>query len=640
MADVYKGLTIQLGAETTGLTKALKGIDKQSRGIQSELKKVETALKFNPGNTDLLRQKQELLAKQIGTTKDRLNALKQAQSGMGKEDIGTDAYRNLQREIIETQSKLKTLDGKAKDTRLSLIGIGDSTASLDGVKNTIKNVATAAGVMSAAAGAALTAMAGAALENADELQRQADVTGLSAERLQELQYAGNNLGVDLDTLTGAQSKLTKSMAAAQGGTGKQADAFKALGIAVVDSNGNLRDAKDVMGEAFDKLSGVGNETERDAIAMQLFGKSAMEMNPMIKAGSDELNRLAQEARDNGSVMSNEAVAGLDTFGDTMDNLKSGIMGAFGEKLAEFTPAITGFVKMLEDGYDPLDAFGVVMGESFGIDVTPFTDGIQIAFDVIKDFGTWIVENEEWLVPITAGVLAMVAAFKAWSLATTALSVAQGILNVVMAANPIGIIILAIVGLVAMFVTLWKTNETFRDVVTKVWTVVKTAVSGVVDWFKGLPAKFTEMKDKIVEKFNAIKTGITDKITAAKNTVKEAIDKIKGFFDFKWELPKLKLPHFKLTGSFDLAKMKVPKLSVDWYAQGGIFDGPSVIGVGEAGREAVVPLQGSAMLPFATEIARLINQRGNGSVTQNFYQPVRTYSEMKRAQRDRQEELAW
>ena len=68
MADVYKGLTIQFGAETQGLTAALKGIDKQSRGITSELKKVENALKFNPGNTELLRQKQQLLAKEIGTS--------------------------------------------------------------------------------------------------------------------------------------------------------------------------------------------------------------------------------------------------------------------------------------------------------------------------------------------------------------------------------------------------------------------------------------------------------------------------------------------------------------------------------------------------------------------------------------------
>ena len=91
-------------------------------------------------------------------------------------------------------------------------------------------------------------------------------------------------------------------------------------------------------------------------------------------------------------------------------------------------------------------------------------------------------------------------------------------------------------------------------------------------------------------WNKIKESITKPIEKAKETVKAAIDKIKGFFsNAKLKLPHIDLPHFKLTGSFSLKKMTVPHLSVSWYKKGGIFDNPSVIGVGEAGPEAVVPL---------------------------------------------------
>jgi hypothetical protein len=101
-----------------------------------------------------------------------------------------------------------------------------------------------------------------------------------------------------------------------------------------------------MAEALNALGDVGNETERDALAMQLFGKSAMDLNPLIKAGGEELNRLASEARESGAVMSNESVAGLDDFGDALDSLKLAISGTFGEALAKIIPSLTGFIDNL------------------------------------------------------------------------------------------------------------------------------------------------------------------------------------------------------------------------------------------------------------------------------------------------------
>lgn len=128
-------------------------------------------------------------------------------------------------------------------------------------------------------------------------------------------------------------------------------------------------------------------------------------------------------------------------------------------------------------------------------------------------------------------------------------------NAVMAANPILIIIAAVAALIAIFVTLYNKCEWFRDGVNAIF-------GAVADFIKG------------------------------------AIDKIKGFFDFDWKLPKIKLPHFKASGEWSLSPLKVPKISVDWYANGGILNSPTIFGAngdslmggGEAGKEAVLPIK--------------------------------------------------
>lgn len=152
-------------------------------------------------------------------------------------------------------------------------------------------------------------------------------------------------------------------------------------------------------------------------------------------------------------------------------------------------------------------------------------------------------------------------------ATTAFGAAMAFLT-----SPITLVILAITAAIAIGVLLYKN-----------WDTIK--------------AKAGELWNNITKTFDNIKKSISEKIEGAKNKVKETIDKIKGFFNFKWELPKLKMPHVKISGEFSLVPPKVPKFSIDWYAQGGVFDTPTLFpyggrigGLGEAGAEAIVPLE--------------------------------------------------
>lgn len=375
MAGDVKGLTVELGGETTGLEAALKRLGKSANDINRELGQIERELKFNPTSTVLLGQKQELLAAKISATRDRLDALQQAQARVdamfAAGEIDDGQYRRFQRDLEGTRSKLGTFEGQLRDVetaqRDAAAGanrLGDeldrageearaagaaAVTGAGGFKLSFANIAAAAAAAAAGAGAALIGLAQSVLDNADKLQIMSDATGLSAERLQELQYIGADVGVELDTIAGAQAKLTKSMNAARDGSGAQAEAFKKLGINVLDANGSLRDAKVVMGEAFDALSKMGNETERDAASMAIFGRGAQDLNPLIKLGADGIENLSQKARENGAVMSDEAVTGLDAFGDSLDQLKQGAMAQFGEWFNDILPTMQPFLDTLQGG---------------------------------------------------------------------------------------------------------------------------------------------------------------------------------------------------------------------------------------------------------------------------------------------------
>lgn len=189
-------------------------------------------------------------------------------------------------------------------------------------------------------------------------------------------------------------------------------------------------------------------------------------------------------------------------------------------------------------------------------------------------------------------------------ATTALSVVIGFLT-----SPITLVIVAIGLLVTACVLLYKNLDTVKEKANELkvqflnkMTELKT---GVINKFNELKTqginKVSEMISPIVNKFNSIKTGISNAINTAKDSVGNAISKMKGFFNFSWSLPRIKLPHFSVSGSknpIDWLSQGVPKISVSWFKKGAIMDGTTIFGMsgnrllggGEAGPEAILPLK--------------------------------------------------
>lgn len=356
MAGTIKGMTIEIGGNTAPLEQALKSANKEINATQKELNQVNKLLKLDPTNVELLKQKQQLLGQQIGQTTTKLDALKQAQAKLDEEmkkggNVNQEEYRKLGREIAVAESSLSKLKDEAKACHPELAKVQEALKKTAEVAGTIGkgvldltvNGVKALGTASIASAGAIFKLAQNAGALADDLNTLSATTGLSTQELQEFQYASDLIDVSVETLAGALKKTTASMISAQSGTGASAEAFKKLGVSVTDAQGNLRDNNDVFQDAIKALGNVANETERDALAMQIFGKSATELNPLIEGGIDSLAKMATQANDLGLILSQEALDGANAFNDQLDILKANgrnTMQVIGTEIAsELTPAM-------------------------------------------------------------------------------------------------------------------------------------------------------------------------------------------------------------------------------------------------------------------------------------------------------------
>lgn len=213
---------------------------------------------------------------------------------------------------------IEKVTGKAEGATKILAGIGGAVAV-----GATAAIAAVAGVATGLSAASVSAAA-----YADEILTTATNTNISTEALQAYKYAAELTDVSFETFVKSQGKFTKSMAdSARTGTGPAAEAFAALGLSVTDANGNLVDSTQLYWQAIDALANVSNETERTALAQQLFGKSGAEMNSLIAVGSEGFAELAAQAQAAGAIMSGEQLAALGAFDDKLQAMTSTVDAA-------------------------------------------------------------------------------------------------------------------------------------------------------------------------------------------------------------------------------------------------------------------------------------------------------------------------
>ena len=558
MAGNVKGIVIEFSGNTTKLDKALRDIKNSTKDLDRELKSVDKALKFNPTSVELWKQKQEILRQKIAQTEENLKELKNIQAQMDAKGVDkqSEAYRTIQREIIEAESKLKTFNTQLR--KIGQVNLRAMSEQFKQIGTSLESAGRSMRGLSAAAAAVATAIGAVTVKSAkwaDDLTTMSKKYSIGTKELQKYSAAAELVDTDVETIAKSHVKLEKTMLTASKGTGTAADAFKALGVEVTNADGSLRDGDQVWQETIAALGKMENETERDAYAMTLMGKSAAELNPLIEDGGETYQKFAETlAKYDLDFVDQDMLDRANDFNDSLDTMK---------------------------------AIGMVAFQQLGTQLAAYlAPAIEKVVDVVGRLANWFSQLSPRTQTIIAGIAAVVAvvaplliglgkvSFAISSIISLIATVGPAIVGIIATLGPIILIIGAVV---AAGVLLYKN-----------WDVIKAKAIAFKD---AVIKTFNDFKTKVTSTFNSIKDAIVTPIQNAINKIKSIISTIKGWFPINIGkiFSNLKLPHFKLEGKFSLKDMTVPKLSVDWYKTGGIFDSPSVIGVGEAGPEAVVPL---------------------------------------------------
>ena len=548
MAGDIKGITIEIGGDTSGLQRSLKAVDGELRKTKSALRDVNKLLKLDPSNTELLRQKQKYLKDAIDQTSKKLETLKQAQKGVAE---GSDKWNELQRDIIQTEQELKKLEKeyrqfgsvaaqqiKAAGEKMKEFGSKVSEAG----QKLMPLSRTAAGI-----GAALIGLGYKSITAADDLETLSQQTGLTTDEIQKMQYASELVDVSFDDMSSGLRKLKKSM------TG-QADTWEQLGVSVTDADGNMRNATDVFYETLTALSKVENETERDQLAMELFGKSADQLAGIIDDGGEALKKYGEEAQNLGLIMDGDTLDSLNEMNDTVDKLKANFKSTF-----------------------------IKLGASVAKTLAPALESLSEKFQAVAEKIRSLTPEQTALILKIVGIVAAIAPLlviggKLITGIGMLLTFAPAIVGALGAITAPMILIPALIaGVVAAGVALYKNWDTikakaieFKDMVvagwqaTKAeaiasWEAIKTTISTAVQNAKtsaintfnslktsaisivnsmkaSLSSAWNSIKSSAVNAFNNLKSGIINVLEAIRSKAQSIVDAIKSIFSFKINLP--------------------------------------------------------------------------------------------------------
>ena len=377
---------------------ALSEIGNGMRVLDSEMRKVQSAYAKNADSVESLAAQNDVLERKILSQTEKIEylkaALQQSAEKYGESDKRTMQWQtslnNAEAELNNLNNKLDENKEKIEESGKETGNLGDVVGGLtekfgiklpEGMQKSMNSMGSlnttsvkiaggfvALAVAIAKAEKALIAMTKESAAFADNIITLSMQTGQTTEQLQEFSYATELIDVSVDTLQGSLTKLTNNMQDTINGTGNAKASFEALGISVTDADGNMRSANDVFYETIDALGDVKNETERDAMAMDIFGRSAQDLNPLIIQGSETLKAYAQEAHNVGYVLDDEALSALGAVDDAYQRLQKSQEGAKNQLSAEFAPYLTEFyekiTKIIKDGGQALKDSGIV--DSFGM----------------------------------------------------------------------------------------------------------------------------------------------------------------------------------------------------------------------------------------------------------------------------------
>jgi hypothetical protein len=410
------GPTIAINGERE-YNEAMKNIRREMKYLSAEADAVTSAYDKNDKSIDALTANNKEMRKAYDLQRNAVKAAEDALERMKANgvDPSSKAFKDMTANLNKAQASLNKTEREIKDNESALQnasvqgkGFGDvignltsklginlpagATESTNSVVKMSGSMATAA-IGAAAFAVALYKVAEAAVKMtleqskaADELLTTAAQTGIAVSTLQELAYAQELVDVSLDTMTGSMARNIRSMNSARNGSKELLNVYRDLHVQITDGNGRLRDSEEVYWDVIEALGKVKNETERDAYAMQLFGKSAQDLNPLIKMGADGLEEFRQEARESGYVMSDEMVMALGSVDDSIQYFNNSMTAAKNTLSGALAPAVSGFI---DEGSDLVQVLGEIVDES----------GLDDFLSVIITSGSGLLKSLEPLMEI-------------------------------------------------------------------------------------------------------------------------------------------------------------------------------------------------------------------------------------------------
>lgn len=475
-------------------------------------------------------------------------------------------------------------------------------------------------------------------------------------------------------------------------TDEAATAMQTYGIEARDSEGHMKGVADIAAELQGKL-GALSEAERDMALQTIFGSDASRAAAiMMKTGADGLAKYT-DATNDATAAETMAAAQKGDLSWALENMQGSLESAgiaFGTALAPAVEVVAGVVGDAAEAFSSLSpgvqtAIAVVAGLAAALGpllivvgavagaIPAIQAGMTAMAGAMAAPAAPIVALLAGLAAVTATVMYLwdtnegfrAAVLDAWAGIQSAFQSAcaaivplvqqafQGIASFVdglmkngMATSIQGAL-QTIMGLFQAAMAL-ITGVTTGDF-SQMGAAVRSIMSGLGNFIGGALSAIASVfgvdlggvLSTVRSVFGGIYNTVMEKIDAARSFVKGGLDAIGGFFrGLRLEFPKIKMPHFSIKGEFSLAPPSVPHLAVDWYRTGAIATGPSVVGIGEAGPEAVVPLSGRYMDPYADAVARRLSElggpgpQGRPSVEQHFTfnNPVKSPDEVARAVR--------
>lgn len=506
----------------------------------------------------------------------------------------------------------------------------------------------------AGATAAAGALVGVATDAAgamDAIDKGSAKVGISKQAYQEWSYVLGQNGMDIGKMEVGMKTLVSAMDGAAAGTESAVAKFDALGLSIYDSNGKLKDQETMMSEAIYALANMENGTEKARLATELFGKSGVEMMPMLNGGAEGIADLTQRAHDLGLVMSDEAVTAGVVLGDTMDDVKQSF-GALGNQLGVgFMPIIQSILDLILENLPTIQAMfdklaPVLVGLLEGVLPPLFTlieSLLPVVFDLLEAIIPIVVDVVEAVLPVFISLIEMLLPpfvqivsallppllallLPIMELLSPILELLQPILDLVVSIlSPLAelisglltplvsivskVIEVALIPLQAQFTTLsgllsGTVNAALGLIMNKVDTI-KGVFSGLIQFVKGVFTGDWKQAWNGVEKiFSSVFEGMKN---AFKIPINWIIDGINSFIR---GLNKLKIPDWVPgVGGKGLSLSTIPKLE-----EGGVLEKGQTGFLEGNGAEAVVPLHNNKK--WVSAVAQDMAENGIGGAASN------------------------